>query len=404
VSSNFIIGGATSASARLHVRGDGTNPFARFEDLSGASWVQIGLTSGLPTISFSNSTYFQSDSTVTNFYAASQRVDYLTYQASGSYALSSQVQNNINATSGTRGVHSYGSTFAAPAGSANYRSINLAYTINNTGAQTGTATGIFLNATETNLNGMAHNLMDLQASGTSRFRVTGNCAIATFDLNGLNIANSVRATDFQIGASSSRLLNTSDGVIRMANNASNDFNRLQFGGTTNAFPAIKRNAAAIDFRLADDSAFCSISINSLDAAANLQLGATGNIRFAGITKIQSPSAGIITLGNDSVTDFSRLQFGGTTSSFPAIARSSANMIISLADAAAGSSLGVGMSVATGVNASAVLQADSTTKGFLPPRMTTAQRDLISSPAAGLMIYNTSTNVLNFFNGSVWGAV
>jgi hypothetical protein len=34
-----------------------------------------------------------------------------------------------------------------------------------------------------------------------------------------------------------------------------------------------------------------------------------------------------------------------------------------------------------VNASAILQADSTTKGFLPPRMTTTQRDAIATPAA-----------------------
>jgi hypothetical protein len=217
-------------------------------------------------------------------------------------------------------------TIALSAGSSNVRLINQTYTINNSGAQTGTGTGIFLNATETALNGMTHNLMDLQVGGTSRFRITGNCAIATFDLNGLNIANSVRATDFQIGASSSRLLNSSDGVIRMANNADNGFGRLQFGGTTSSFPAIARQ--------------------------------------------------------------------GTTS----------NIVICLADAAAGASLGVGMASATALSASAILQSDSTTKGFLPPRMTTAQRDLISSPAAGLMIYNTSTNLLNFYNGSVWGAV
>ena len=41
-----------------------------------------------------------------------------------------------------------------------------------------------------------------------------------------------------------------------------------------------------------------------------------------------------------------------------------------------------------INASAVLQADSTTKGFLPPRMTNAQRSAISSPAVGLIVYCT----------------
>jgi hypothetical protein len=57
--------------------------------------------------------------------------------------------------------------------------------------------------------------------------------------------------------------------------------------------------------------------------------------------------------------------------------------------------------ATTQNASAVLDVESTTRGFLPPRMTTAQRDLISSPAAGLIIYNTSTNKHQGYNGSTW---
>jgi len=42
---------------------------------------------------------------------------------------------------------------------------------------------------------------------------------------------------------------------------------------------------------------------------------------------------------------------------------------------------------TSVAASAILQADSTSKGFLPPRMTAAQRIAISSPARGLLVYD-----------------
>ncbi len=51
--------------------------------------------------------------------------------------------------------------------------------------------------------------------------------------------------------------------------------------------------------------------------------------------------------------------------------------------------------------SAMLDVKSTTKGFLPPRMTTAQRDLISSPATGLTIYNTTKNCNETYNGSSW---
>ena len=53
------------------------------------------------------------------------------------------------------------------------------------------------------------------------------------------------------------------------------------------------------------------------------------------------------------------------------------------------------------HASAILDVKSDNKGFLPPRMTTAQRDAIVSPATGLEIYNTTTNTKNIFNGTSW---
>ena len=54
--------------------------------------------------------------------------------------------------------------------------------------------------------------------------------------------------------------------------------------------------------------------------------------------------------------------------------------------------------------SAMLDISSNTKGFLLPRMTTAKRDQIQTPAEGLMIFNTDDNVLNFFSGQVWYTV
>ncbi|MEY2834591.1 MAG: hypothetical protein RLZZ557_253, partial [Bacteroidota bacterium] len=53
------------------------------------------------------------------------------------------------------------------------------------------------------------------------------------------------------------------------------------------------------------------------------------------------------------------------------------------------------------NASAQLDVTSTVKGFLPPRMTSQQRDAISSPANGLVIFNTTTNCLNFYVVDGW---
>ncbi len=56
------------------------------------------------------------------------------------------------------------------------------------------------------------------------------------------------------------------------------------------------------------------------------------------------------------------------------------------------------------SASAVLEANSTSQGFLPPRLTLAQRNAITNPAQGLMIYctNCGTNgEPEYFNGTTW---
>jgi hypothetical protein len=62
---------------------------------------------------------------------------------------------------------------------------------------------------------------------------------------------------------------------------------------------------------------------------------------------------------------------------------------------------VGINTAT-VLASAELQVDSTTKGFLPPRMTEAQKNAIGSPAEGLMVYQTDgTKGMYYWDSASW---
>lgn len=56
------------------------------------------------------------------------------------------------------------------------------------------------------------------------------------------------------------------------------------------------------------------------------------------------------------------------------------------------------------DATAILDVTSTTKGALLPRMTTAQRNAIVAPAVGLIVYNTSTNLFNFYDGVSWTAI
>ncbi|OXA85307.1 fibrobacter succinogenes major paralogous domain-containing protein [Flavobacterium hercynium] len=53
------------------------------------------------------------------------------------------------------------------------------------------------------------------------------------------------------------------------------------------------------------------------------------------------------------------------------------------------------------DASAVLELASKQKGFLPPRLTTVERDAINQPAQGLTIFNTTKNCLEWYNISGW---
>lgn len=61
---------------------------------------------------------------------------------------------------------------------------------------------------------------------------------------------------------------------------------------------------------------------------------------------------------------------------------------------------IGVGTSTPAESSAI-DVNSTTKGFLPPRMTDAQRNAIAAPAQGLLIFNTSDGTFNYYDGSVW---
>jgi hypothetical protein len=416
VSSNLTIGGSTTASARLHVRGDGTNPIARFENNSGVSFFRVNQAANASlTVGDDSTANFgrieidgsgnlvltanggQGKGFFINNLSSALQINNA-FQTGGAYVFSLANYNNSSATQ--QGLAISTGVSVTNAGSGSVRIFSTNYTINNSAAQTGTATGIFLNATETALNGMAHNLMDLQVGGSSRFRVansgvssiTSNLSLGILNLTntscsfvfggdstggylqpltaskGISLYNSGGTSYIEIKGDSSGILFVSAGLF-------------QLNGTTNAFPAIKRNGAAIDFRLADDSAFCSIVANNI--------------------RTNSGSAGTVAYGTNGLTNG---MYGAGGNSVGISTGGTARVYIDASNISFASALCVSTSATNTANASAILQADSTTRGFLPPRLTTAQRDLIGTPAAGLMIYNTSTNRPNFYDGSAWVAL
>lgn len=117
--------------------------------------------------------------------------------------------------------------------------------------------------------GWAGNILELasEALGTGtarplRLRVGGTVAVLS-STSGWQVQGDISANTGQFrnpGFTRIHLSNT-DGVVTLFNNAQTDFNRLQFGGTTSAFPALKRVGANLAVRLADDSDYSDLEIH-----------------------------------------------------------------------------------------------------------------------------------------------
>ena len=153
-----------------------------------------------------------------------------------------------------------------------------------------------------------------------------------------------------------------------------------------------------------------IGSGSTDGGFKIDVEGTG--RVSGDLKIGNDTTGIllratggmlisrnglaITNGNDADVNMTAGSgqlgicelFVGTSTTRPLCLNKNGNEVI------------IGQSTAT-TNASSILTLVSTTKGFLPPRMTTTQKNAISSPAAGLQVYDTTLNQMSYYNGTTW---
>ncbi len=102
---------------------------------------------------------------------------------------------------------------------------------------------------------------------------------------------------------------------------------------------------------------------------------------------QVTASNAIQLGNSSVTNV----------------KTSGSITAGAGESTIAGTMVVGGSSATGT--SAALEVKSTTQGLLLPRLTTAQRDAISSPSQGLLVYNTSTSKFQgYANDAVFGNI
>lgn len=338
----------------------------------------------------------------------------------------------------------------------------------------GHPTAIKLNVTNTS-SGANARLMDLQVAGVSQFNVSKAGAVTTTGI--LESASQVRGSSFRITLGNSYIWNSgsqmkcaTDGIIQLLDSVGTSFTRLQFGGTTSSFPAIKRSSATLAFRLADDSADAAITaagatlsgattvadtvgagsgslagsalsvtqtwntsgaptalklnvtntasgaaallmdlqvggvsqfsvskagaivipgnitLNTLLAATAARVGSTGQFYWNSRSQIFSPADGQIRLTDAAGTSFSLLQFGGTTSSFPSIKRSSAALVARLADDSANADFTAARLISTNV-----MRLKGYTVATLP-----------GTPTQGDTAYCTDLLTPTFFTAAVGG--
>jgi hypothetical protein len=125
------------------------------------------------------------------------------------------------------------------------------------------------------------NSYDIGATGANRPRnvYAGSAIKAQYFQTNVSSSYLQFGTDAYIGGGGA------DGVILLSNNASTNFNRLQFGGTTDSFPAIARDGAGIKFTgaaagLTSHIKVPAVAVTSLPSAATAGVGARAFVNDA----------------------------------------------------------------------------------------------------------------------------
>jgi hypothetical protein len=146
-----------------------------------------------------------------------------------------------------------------------------------------------------------------------------------------------------------------------------------------------------------------------DAGYKLDVNGTARVKGAGATSVTSA----LTIQNSAGTEHFRVQDDGVlfVRSSTATRTGSAgsdyyldlgNIVVRNGNGTAASTMSIGKSTVS--VASSIFELVSTTKGFLPPRMTTTEKNAIATPAAGLVVYDSTLNKLCVRTASAWETI
>jgi hypothetical protein len=139
--------------------------------------------------------------------------------------------------------------------------------------------------------------------------------------------------------------------------------------------------------------YSTVSSSSLEAQFNTAIG-----RQSGMNNIKGSYNTFLGAGSDAsltnLTNATAIGYGAEVTANNAIQLGNGNVT----QVTTSGSVGIGT---TSPNANAALEIVSTSKGLLLPRLTTLQRDAMSSTPAGLVIFNTTDIKVQAYTGSAW---
>lgn len=123
---------------------------------------------------------------------------------------------------------------------------------------------------------------------------------------------SLAAASILVWAGRTKASSPSDGVLLVTNNAATDFARIQLGGTTSSFPAIKRNAATVDIRTANDGGYAPLRASVLTALSSGTPSSTGVVRLGNADWIAGRQTGAADLNLIRANASNQVEVGSPT--------------------------------------------------------------------------------------------
>ena len=248
------------------------------------------------------------------------------------------------------------------------------------------------------------------ANSINTINTTLNTKANTIDVNNALIAKAdVVAVNNAVAALNASLVTKADyAVVSNQLGTKEDKLNKSLNVTLDAasdakYPSVKAVKTYVDAQVADAGTLTGTTLKS--TVTNSSLTSVGTLTNLTVTNpitgsVSGNAATATTAGNITATA------NTTLTSLPSL--TSVGTIASLKTEAITNSGKVIVGASSAASASAVLEASSTTQGFLPPRMTYAQMQGIASPATGLVVFCTNCGTtesvggeLEVYSGGIW---